>query len=135
MAWIVPKLDWGEDDSINAADFNRIESNLATVAAYLNSIQYTMPAMTMVTNRSKTSLLFLSDINRIESNLETIRSYFITPAGFDPGKTWSRGFGFDYKDAIRLESNLKLLYELGLLAYDNLRYCGTQTCGEWGPIY
>ncbi|MFB9330088.1 hypothetical protein ACFFSY_29445 [Paenibacillus aurantiacus] len=135
MVWIVPKLDWGVNDSINAEDFNRIESNLATVATYLNSIQYTMPAMTSVTGRTKSSLLFLSDINRIEQNLETIRTNFITPQGYEPGKVWARGYGFDYSDANRLEGNLMLLFALGLLVYDNLRYCGTQTCGEGGPIY
>jgi hypothetical protein len=136
MAWITPKLDWTASNYMNAADLNRIENNIAEVAAYLNSINYSIPALTTVTSRDKTRIDYLSDINRIEQNLEAIRANFLTPAGYLPVESWTVGKGFDYTDANRLEANVKLLLDFGVLAYQNFRYCGTQTCGtDWGLIY
>lgn len=135
MAWITPKLDWLPTNSINAVDFNRIENNTAEVVAYLNSIQYTFPAMTHVTNRTQTSIDFLSSINRIEQNLETIRSLFLTPAGYEPSKVWTSGKGFDNNDANRLEKNIKLLMDYGLLVYESFRRCGDTVSGDGGVVF
>lgn len=135
MPWIAPKLDWLPTDAINAADWNRIENNTAEVAAYLNSIQYTMPAMTHITNRDQSYIDFLSSINRIENNLDAIRTAFVTPPNYQGKKTWTIGKGFDYTDAIRLEENVKLLMDYGLLVYKSFRYCGVPICGETGVIY
>jgi hypothetical protein len=135
MAWIAPKIDWTDDDKINFADFNRIENNLNEVAAYLNSIQYSIPAMTSVTNRTISSIDFISSINRIEQNLETIRINFVTPPSYIPGKTWTVSKGFDYTDANRLESNLQLLLDYGLLVYKSFRRCGALICGDQGGLY
>lgn len=134
MAWITPKLDWVNTDSINYADFNRIENNIAEVAAYLNSIQYTMPTLTTVTNRDKAFIDFLSSINRIEQNLESIRTNFMTPGGYLSAETWIGGKGFDNTDANRLESNVKLLMDFGLLVYQSFRYCGTFSAGTEGGL-
>lgn len=128
--WITPKLDWLITDSMNADDFNRIENNIAKVAAYLNSIQYTIPALTTVTTRDKTYIDYLSGVNRIEQNLEAIRNNFVTPLGYQGSKTWGRGDGFDYTDANRLESNIQALIDLGVLAYQNFIFCGEFSCGE-----
>lgn len=134
MAWIAPKLDWLPSDSINAVDWNRIENNTAEVAAYLNSIQYAMPAMTHITNRTQSHIDFLSSINRIEQNINAIRSAFVTPPGYPGVKSWSLGIGFNNEDAIRLERNLVLLMEYGLLVFQSFRYCGTFYSGEeYGP--
>lgn len=135
MAWIAPKLNWLPTDSINAVDFNRIENNIVEVVAYLNSIQYTMPALTSVTNRTQTSIDFLSSINRIESNLDSIRLAFLTPPGYGAKEVWVSGKGFDNLDAIRLEQNIQLLMDYGILVFKSFRYCGAYTCGDGGALY
>lgn len=135
MTWIVPKLDWLSTDKINFADWNRIENNAQVVANYLNSIGYVIPAITVNVARDKTSVDKLSSINRIEQNLESIRTNFITPLGYLGTRVWTVSSLFDNTDAIRLESDVNLLYTLGILVYQNFRYCGTQTCGEQGLIW
>lgn len=136
LTWYPPKIDWTREDVINYDDFNAVEHDTETIRQYLNSISYEVPALTVKTNRDKTSIDYLSSINRIEQNLEAIRQNFVTPLGYLGSKTWEVGTGFDYNDANRLEKNVKMLMELGLLVYDNFRYCGTITCGdEWGLIY
>lgn len=135
MAWITPKLDWTMFDYINASDMNRIENNIAEVAAFLNSIQYTIPAMTHVTNRTITYVDFLTGINRIEKNLETIRTNFLTPLGYLGTRNWVTKQGFSFEDAIRLEKNVAQLMEYGILVTDSRRFCGTFNCGEdWGNL-
>lgn len=135
--WVNPKIDWAEDDYHNFEDMNRIESNTVAVADYLASIHYNMPAITAVTNRNTLSIDFISSINRIENNIEAIKNAFATPSGYLPKKTWLVGMGFNWQDANRLEQNLKLLYEWGLIAKENQIYCGTFSCGtEWeGGLY
>ncbi|MGO4184619.1 hypothetical protein AB4Z17_25915, partial [Paenibacillus sp. TAF43_2] len=135
MAWIAPKLDWLPSDSINAVDWNRIENNTAEVAAYLNSIQYAVPALTTVTNRTQTHVDFLSSINRIESNLDAIRAAFITPREYQGRKVWVIDQRFNHEDAIRLEKNLLLLMESGLLIYESFRRCGATNCGDGGIVF
>lgn len=135
MAWLAPKLDWLPTDSINATDFNRIESNLDEVVVYLNSIQYTTPAITSVTNRTQTYVDTLASINRIESNLDSIRLAFLTPPGYGAMETWTSGKGFDHEDAIRLEQNIQFLMDYGLLVYQSFRYCGAAVCGDAGVIF
>ncbi|ACT00227.1 hypothetical protein [Paenibacillus sp. JDR-2] len=135
MAWITPKIDWLSTNSINAEDFNRIENNIKEVAAYLNSIQYTMPSLTTVTNRTQSYVDFLSSIKRIEQNLEAIRAAFITPAGYPGTKAWGPGVRFNWEDANRLETNVKLLMDFGVLVYQSFRYCGAAICGETFVLY
>lgn len=133
MPWITPKLDWLPSDFINSADFNRIENNTQEVVAYLNGIQYEIPSISLNTTRTTSSIDFLSSINRIEQNLEVIRSSFLTPAGYLDAKTWTAGKGFNFMDAIRLESNIQLLMDYGLLVFKSFRICGAYTCGDqWG---
>ncbi|WEK53315.1 MAG: hypothetical protein P0Y55_12030 [Candidatus Cohnella colombiensis] len=135
MAWIAPKMDWTELDSINSTDFNRIENNTQEVVNFLNSIQYAMPTLTIVTNRTQNHVDFLSSINRIEQNLETIRTRFVNPEGYLGVKTWASKMGFTNEDANRLETNVKLLMDFGILVYQSFRYCGTFSCGEeWGRL-
>ena len=135
MSWLTPNLDWLSSDSINAADWNRIESNMQEVVTYLNSIQYSIAAITTVTNRTQTYVDTLTSINRIESNLDSIRLSFITPPGYGAKETWTVGKGFDNLDAIRLENNIKLLMDYGLLVYQSYRRCGAAVCGDAGVIF
>ncbi len=135
MPWVEPKTDWTENDYFEFADLNRIENNSQELANMLRSLQYGIPILTVVTDRDITYIDLVSSINRIEQNIEAIKNGFITPVGYQNAKSWAVGIGFDYLDAVRLESNLKLLYELYQLAKSNLRYCGTFSCGEEGVIY
>lgn len=130
LTYVQPKTNWTLDDKINAEDFNAIESNTETIAAYLKSIQYSMPDMTIVTDRDQTYIDYLSSINRIEQNIEAIRTNFVTPPGYGGSKTWGRGLGFNNTDANRLERNLQQLMEYGLLVFESFRYCGTFYSGE-----
>ncbi|OBZ13331.1 hypothetical protein [Bacillus sp. FJAT-26390] len=134
MAWIAPKLDWASSDRINAADWNRIENNIVEVVSYLNSIQYTIPALTSVTNRTQTYVDTLTSINRIENNIDTMRLSFLTPPDYQAKKVWALGKGFDNLDAIRIEQNIKLLMDYGLIVYQSFRYCGATICGDGGGI-
>lgn len=135
MSWIEPKTDWTSLDYYNYGDLNRIENNTAEVAAFLESIQYQVPELTVVTNRDKKSIDFISSINRVENNIEQLKDAFIAPPGYQGKKTWTVKKGFSYKDANRLENNLKLIYEWAHRVKENYRYCGTFTCGEDGDIY
>lgn len=87
------------------------------------------PLYKIITSRDKSYIDFLSGITRIEQNLETIRTHFITPPGYLGTKSWAVGTRFDYTDANRLETNVKLLMDYGLLVYDSLVYCGTINAG------
>lgn len=129
------KTDWKKEDFINSSDFNRIEGNTDEVRNYLNSIQYDIPTLTTITNRTNASIDFVSSINRIENNIEVIKNNFATPLDWKPKVNWSLGLGFTHDDVNRLENNLKSLLELGQLAFQNFKYCGTVTCGEEGVIY
>jgi hypothetical protein len=135
MAWITPKTDWTANDYYNADDLNRVENNTAEVAAYLASIHYQVPVITVILDRGNTDIDFISSINRVEGNIETLKNFFIAPPGYQAKKTWAVGIGFDYRDANRLENNLKLLYEWAQLAGMNQIFCGTFMCGEDGEIY
>jgi hypothetical protein len=135
MPWMEPKTDWTPNDTYNADDLNRVENNTAEVAAFLESIQYKVPPLTVVTNRDNKSIDFISSINRVENNIEQLKDAFIAPPGYQGKKTWTVKKGFSYKDANRLENNLKLIYEWAHLAKENFKYCGTFYCGEDGDIY
>lgn len=135
MSLIPPKTDWTEDDFFNADDMNRIEANTEIVANFLRSIGYNVPSMVHIKDRTKKSIDFISSINRIENNIEQIKNSFIAPPGYQEKDTWNVKRGFSYRDANRLENNLKLLYEWAIKVKENLKYCGTFACGEDGDIY
>lgn len=126
------KTDWTAADKINFADWNRIESNMTDLANYLKSIQYAIPTLSVVTNRSPASIDYLSSINRIENNLESIHAAFVNPDAYLAKKTWTVGKGFDYTDVNRLEANTQLLKALGALIVQSYKYCGATTCGGGG---
>jgi hypothetical protein len=134
MKWNVPKTDWNNSSLINFEDFNAIEENTSVVVGYLESIQYDIPSLTVVTNRDYTSIDYLSSINRIENNLELIRNNFMTPSGYGGAESWVVGKGFDFTDANRLENNLALLLDNGVLVFESFKYCGTFNCGQTGRL-
>ena len=130
MPWIEPKTDWNSNDEYNFDDLNRVENNTAEVAAFLESIQYKVPPLTVVTNRDKKSIDFISSINRVENNIEQLKDAFITPPGYQGKETWTVKKGFSYKDANRLENNLKLIYEWAHRVKESYRYSGTFNSGQ-----
>lgn len=129
------KTDWKADDYYNADDLNRVEANTQFIAEFLQSMDYVIPLEPVETGRNKESIEFADGLSRVERNIELIRNKFLTPPGYAAGKVWTALMAFSYIDANRLERNLELLYKWGLIAKDNLRYCGTFACGEEGVIY
>lgn len=132
---LTPKTNWTSEDYYNAEDLNRVEINTEFVASYLRELQYNIPNQIYVVDRDKLSIDFISSINRVENNIEQLKDAFIAPPGYQGKETWTVKKGFSYKDANRLENNLKLIYEWAHRVKENYRYCGTFTCGEDGDIY
>lgn len=128
------KTDWTAVDYYNADDLNRVEANTQFVAEFLESIDYVIPLEPVETGRTKASIEFADSLNRVEGNIELIRENFLTPPGYAAAKEWKALMAFGYVDANRLERNLELLHKWGLIAKDNLRYCGTFYSGEEGVI-
>lgn len=129
MAWITPKTNFVSTDYYNYSDFNRVENNINEVRNYLNSIQYPIPSIPVVTNRTNTSIDYVSSINRIENNIKTLCTNFVYPPGFIAVKTWSNLLGFSHSDANRLEVNINALYLCAQKVYEGYKYCGATTCG------
>lgn len=129
---ITPKIDWNSEDYYNSDDLNRVEANIEYIANCIKNLQYNIPDLVINTNRNISSIDFLKDINRVENNIESIRKNFITPLNYEGSKIWEVGKGFSYKDANRLEFNIKKLYDLSSIVENNLIYCGTFSCAtEW----
>jgi hypothetical protein len=130
--WYTPKTDWkwdGENDRINFYDFNAIETNIESTRALLEGIQYTIPAITVVKDRTQTYIDYLDSINRLEGNLEALRTNFVTPTGYPGTKAWSQGIAFDYNDMNRLERDIQLLFEILFKVYASFVQCGTIRAG------
>jgi hypothetical protein len=124
------KIDWKSTDKINFADFNRIESNTSIVRNFIEALQFIVPTITTVTNRTNTYLEYLSSINRIESNIESIKANFLTPIGYGGSETWTLGKGFDYEDANRIEGNLVKLLLDGEKVFLSYIYSGQVNAGH-----
>lgn len=130
------KTDWSPSDYINFGDWNRIESNMSDLATYLNGIQYPVTTPSVITNRTVSSIDYLSSINRIENNLGNIMTAFgMTPPNVLAKKTWSVGQGFNYDDVNRLERNTQIIMTYGDLIQKSYRYCGAFICGDQGGLY
>jgi hypothetical protein len=132
MPWIPPKTDWTSEDDFNYFDMNRVENNTEAVKEALEQLQGPVQLDDIVTDREMLAIDFDDDFNRIESNIATLAAAFYEPMGWqDPKMDWQGGVSrFSYLDAIRLELNLKLLYELITITLENLNYCGEFYCGE-----
>ena len=124
MAWITPKLDWTEEDYYNAEDLNRVENNTNEVAQLLG-----VSLEAVKTDRDYSSIEFDNGLNRIERNLEKVS--ILNLPGIKALKTnWQAGDIFNYRDAIRLETNPAIIYPVLLKNRANMRYCGSYICGE-----
>lgn len=123
------KTDWLATDSINFADFNRLESNIVVLRNFIIAISYSIPSITSETGRTKTFLEYLSSINRIESNLQAIRNNSFTPSGYGGSVTWTLGLGFDSAQANRLENNVLSLFLAGGNVFDSFIFSGQINSG------
>ncbi|NEY99236.1 hypothetical protein [Heyndrickxia shackletonii] len=128
--WINPKLNWTASDYYNAADLNRVENNTQEVAILIQQVIGTIIDLEpIVTNRDYTSIEFYNGLNRVERNLEKL--LVLNLDGLVPLKTnWQVGDPFSYLDAIRLENNLSILYNLLSKNATAINYAGTFNCGE-----
>jgi len=132
MPWIQPKTDWTSEDDYNFPDMDRVENNTQVVKETLEELQGPVELGDIVTGRNMLDIDFDDDLNRIEGNIAALAAAFYEPVGWQTPKTdWQGGVSrFSYLDAIRLELNLKLLYELITITLENLNYCGEFYCGE-----
>ncbi|MBU5677917.1 hypothetical protein KQI88_15980 [Alkaliphilus sp. MSJ-5] len=132
MPWLNPKIDWnGDTDYYNFEDMNRVENNTGVIKELIEFLQGNFSLEKLITDRNILSIDFADDLNRIETNIEKLKDNFYKPLNWEPVKTnWKAGDPFSYIDANRLEKNLKLLYDLAKCTTDNLKYCGTFSCGE-----
>jgi hypothetical protein len=131
MAWMTPKYDWTATDLYNFADMNRVENNIDAVRIILLASGYSLPTMTIVTNRTIYDYELVSSVNRLEANLEALRVAFnATPDGYLPRVTWTASTGFTFADANRWERNIELLYKAINSATRVVRYSGTFAAGE-----
>lgn len=124
MEWIEPKLNWKETDYYNYWDLDRVENNTKVIADILG-----VQVNDIVTDRDFKSIPYAEVLNKVESNIEKI-SYLPIEGLEEMKTTWQYGESFDWKDAIRLEKNLKLIYDILLENKQNELMCGTFYCGE-----
>ncbi|MBU3226812.1 hypothetical protein [Clostridium algidicarnis] len=128
--WLTPKLDWTEENYYNAEDLNRVENNTLEVAQLIQKLMGIKVNLEgIITNRDYSTIEFADSLNRVERNLQKLS--VLNLDGLKSLKTnWQAGDSFNYKDAIRLENNLSILY--GILSKNiiNINYCGTFNCGE-----
>lgn len=128
--WTTPKTDWTINDDYNATDINRVESNTLHVRDYLDSIDYRVPTIVTVTNRTDADYDTVSSVNRIESNIEALRSAFTTPPDWEATITWTYQTPMTHDVANRWERSVQQLYENAQQAYQGFRYCGTFLSGQ-----
>ncbi|OMF54673.1 hypothetical protein BK138_16065 [Paenibacillus rhizosphaerae] len=127
--WIDPKLNWNKDDYYNFDDLNRVENNTEVVAELVGYF-VTLPTLNFITDRDMSSIDFADSLNRVEGNIDVLGQRH-KPEGWIQNKTdWSANDPFSFSDAVRLESNLALLYSYYKSNLANFNYCGAFTCGE-----
>lgn len=73
---IICKTDWTIDKSLEYADLNRIESNVAQMQASLQSIGFIIPLEDKKTNWNMTNWARISEINRLKRNINSLRAGF-----------------------------------------------------------
>ncbi len=128
--WQEPNLSWTEDDYYNAGDLNRVENNTKEIARLIKQLLGMDVGLEPTeTNRDYTRIEFAESLNRIERNLE--RLSVLNLPGLRQLKTnWQALDPFDYRDAIRLETNVAILYDILSKNTTSLNYAGTFSCGE-----
>lgn len=130
MTWLTPKINWTSEDYYNAQDLNRVENNTIEVANLIKQlIGINVNIEETVTDRNYNTIEFADSLNRVERNLEKLS--VLNLSGLKELKTtWQAGDAFSYKDAIRLENNLKILHDVLYKNLKNIKYCGSFNCGQ-----
>lgn len=127
------KTDWKSTDSYNYGEMDRVEANTRYVYEYLvEKLGYSIPPLAEAKLRDYSSVDYLGDINRIENEIKSLSDHFYTPQGYLGSKVWTVQKPFDYTDANRLETNLKLLLELAENVPKSWYYSGTISTGQGG---
>ena len=130
MPWLEPKLDWASEDYYNPEDLNRVENNTTELAQLIQQLMgVKINLENTITDRNYSTIEFADSLNRVERNLQKLS--VLNLLGLQPLKTnWRVGDPFNFKDAIRLENNLSILYGVLSKNINTVAYCGTYACGE-----
>jgi len=106
--WLTPKIDWNEDDTLEAEAMNRIKNNINYLVQELASMGYivTVTSFADVTRDTKATDALL---NTLEGDINAINDAWLVSLGYvelleDWGTT-----GISYTDAIAWENNLLLI--------------------------
>ncbi|WP_127491321.1 hypothetical protein [Paenibacillus glycanilyticus] len=126
---------WTSSDKLNAADMNAIEQNAANLANYLNSLSYTIPALSFTTNRTTTTVETFASLNRFEAALVSIRDGLgTTPEGFRPRRTWDSTQRISFDDPNRWQTDIQALFDAAASVEKGFIYCGTISAGQTWAI-
>lgn len=130
--WQTAKTNWTTSDYYNYADLNRVENNTEYLRDYILTLGYYASIVSLVSNRTKESIVYADDMNRIESNIKVLADCSYIPLGWiTPITNWVSVFkSFSYSDANRLESDLINLKTMVENIDAELKYCGAFTCGD-----
>lgn len=106
------KMDWTSADYFNAADYNRLKSNIEELRA-LAIKYYATFDISSITAVTVGTVPNYSTLNVIESNVELLANKTYRSPLFENGKTFSSsgGIAWNFEDLNRLESNLQLIYD------------------------
>jgi chitodextrinase len=116
---------------LNYAEVNQVEANTAALAAYMQKLQYNIPALSVLSNRDQTFVDTIKSINRLEDNIDALRTSFMTPPGYLTKKLWGVGVRLYYDDPNRWEKNLQNLFDYAVSVQKSMIYCGDVTAGAF----
>lgn len=106
------ETNWTSADYFNAADYNRLKSNIEALRA-LAVKYYPTFDISAITAVTAGTVPTYAALNAIESNIELLADKTYRSQLFEDGKTFSSagGIAWNYEDLNRLESNLQLTYD------------------------
>lgn len=129
------KTDWEPTDYYNFEDINRVERYTKEVAELVAFFRSKTITLSINMNREVKAIEFADSMNRIEGNIKSLGEELKRPTGLiEPKVDWWYNTPFSFEDANRLEKNLKVLLDYIQGNINNLKYCGTYTCGDEGVI-
>lgn len=127
---------WTSEGVYNPEELNRVENNLIETLNEFKFLCETASIGTTKVDRTYVDVEFADSLNRIEGNIESLKNQFHEVPGWIPVKTsWKELDPFSYVDANRLETNIKLLYDLIQKAIDSVQFCGVVGCGDDTRIF
>ena len=127
------KRDWSATDYYNFEDLNRVEKATEAVSNQVIALYGEVLAITILTNRTESTIEFADDLNRVENNIYLLKQTFPNPEAYQNSKTnWTYNSSFSFLDANRLEGSL---YDMWYHVENNITnrpYCGQFTTGQEG---